>query len=79
MNNVTQRKDSYGEFSNEGYPQTLAFRVANDRVLLKVIREMTAKNETILIQMPQNQFNDVFGSDVKYWETFYKGKKLEYS
>ena len=37
------------------------------------------KNEAILIQMPQNQIKDVFGSDVKYWETFYTGEKLEYS
>ena len=40
---------------------------------------MAASNEAILIQMPQNQFKDDFGSDVKYWETFYKGEKLEYS
>ena len=77
INDLTKSKDSYGEFSTQGYPQTLVFRVANDRVLIKVIREMAAPNETILIQMPQNQ--DVFGSDVKYWETFYKGEKLKYS
>ena len=40
---------------------------------------MAAPNETVLIQMTQNQFKDVFGSDVKYWETFYTGEKLEYS
>ena len=79
INDLTRSKDSYGEFSNQGYPQTLVFRVANDRVLSKVIREMTASYETVLIQMPPNQFTDVFGSDVKYWETFYKGEKLEYS
>ena len=79
INDLTKSKDSYGEFSNQGYSQTLEFRVANDRVLSKAIREMAATNETILIQMPQNQFKDVFGSDVKYWETFYKGVKLEYS
>ena len=73
------RKDSYGEVSNQGYLQTLVFRVANDRVLSKVIQEMAANNEAILIQMPQDQFKDVFGSDVKYWQTFYKGEKLEYS
>ena len=28
--------------------------------------------------MPQDQFKDVFGSDVKYWETLYKGEKVEY-
>ena len=37
INDLTQRKDLYGEFSNQGYPQTLASRVANDRVLSKVI------------------------------------------
>ena len=65
INDLTRSKDSYGEFSNQGYPQTLVFRVANDRVLIKVIREMAASNETVLIQMPQNQFKDVFGSDMK--------------
>ena len=79
INDLTKSKDSYGEFSNQGYPQTLGFRVANDHVLIKVIQEITAPNETILIQMPQNQVKDAFGSDVKYWETFYKGVKLEYS
>ena len=79
INDLTRSKDSYGEFSKQGYPQTLVFRVANDRVIIKVIREMAAPNETVLIQMPPDQFKDVFGSDVKYWETFYKGEKLEYS
>ena len=79
INELTKSKDSYGEFSNQVYPQTLVFRVANDSVLIKVIREMAASNETVLIKMPQNQFKDVFGSDVKYWETFYKGEKVEYS
>ena len=77
INDLTRSKDSYGEFSNQGYPQTLVVRVANDRVVITVIQEMAAPNETILIQMPQNQFKDVFGSDVTYWETFYKGEKLE--
>ena len=78
INDLTKSKDLYGEFSNQGYPQTLVLRVANDRVLIKVIREMAAPNETVLIQMPQNQFKDAFGSDVKYWEPCYKGEKLEY-
>ena len=37
INDLTKSKDSYGEFSNQGFPQTLVFRVANDRVLSKVI------------------------------------------
>ena len=41
-------------------------------------RRWLQKNETILIQMPQDQFKDVFGSDVKYWKTLYKGEKVEY-
>ena len=67
INDLTRSKDSYGEFSKQGYPQTLVFRVANDRVIIKVIREMAAPNETILIQMPPNQFKDVFGNIGKHF------------
>ena len=76
INNVTREKHLYDEFGIQGYPQTLKFKVSNEHMLINVIREMSAKNEAILIQMPPNQFKDVFGSDVKYWETYFKGNRL---
>ena len=73
---MTREKHLYDDFGIQGYPQTLKVKVSNEHMLINVIREMSVKNEAILIQMPPNQFKDVFGSDVKYWETYCNGNKL---
>ena len=42
INDLTKRKNLSDEFTKQGYPQTLSFKVANEYMLIKVIQEMSA-------------------------------------
>ena len=66
INSVTKKKDLYCNYSPQRYPQMLSFNVSDDHMIRKVIGEVATRNEAILIQMPEDQFKDVFGGDDKY-------------
>ena len=76
FNEVQNRKDLYGEFTNQTCPPKLKIYVEDEQMCIKIVKEMNFTNELIIIRMDKKQYGQFFGKTSQF-DTYYKGRLLQ--
>ena len=76
FNEVQNRKDLYGEFTNQTCPPKLKIYVEDEYMCIKVVKRMDFPKELIIIKMDKPQYSRFFGK-ISQFETYYKGRLVE--
>ena len=75
FNEVQNRKDLYGEFTNQNPPAKLQIYVEDEYMCIKVVKAMDFDNEMIIIKMDKEEYRHLFGK-IAQFDTYYKGRLL---
>ena len=72
FNKVQNRKELYGEFTNQNPPAKLQIYVEDDYLCITVVKAMDFENEMIIIKMDKEEYTHCFGK-IAQCDTYYKG------